>query len=55
MDGIIRALSTDTGNILWEFNTACEFDAVNGIKAQGGSIEGPGQVVADGKLYVLSG
>jgi polyvinyl alcohol dehydrogenase (cytochrome) len=55
MDGIIRALATDTGNILWEFNTAREFDAVNGIKAQGGSIEGPGPVVADGKLYVLSG
>jgi polyvinyl alcohol dehydrogenase (cytochrome) len=55
MDGMIRALSTDTGRTLWEFNTAREFDAINGIKARGGSIEGPGPVVADGKLYVLSG
>jgi polyvinyl alcohol dehydrogenase (cytochrome) len=55
MDGIMRALSTKTGEIIWDFDTAGTYEAINGIKAHGGSIEGPGPVVADGKLYVLSG
>jgi polyvinyl alcohol dehydrogenase (cytochrome) len=55
MDGVIRALSTVDGKTLWEFATAREFDGVNGLPAIGGSIDGPGPVVADGVLYVLSG
>jgi polyvinyl alcohol dehydrogenase (cytochrome) len=54
-DGILRALSTDDGKILWQFNTAREFTTVNGVAAKGGSMGGPGPVVANGMLYVGSG
>ena len=53
--GLIRALSTVDGKTLWVFDTAREFEGVNGLPANGGSIDGPGPVVADGVLYVLSG
>ena len=32
-----------------------EFETVNGVAAKGGSIDGPGQIVVDGMLYVTSG
>ena len=54
-DGILRALSSDDGKIIWQFNTAQEFTTVNGFAAKGGSMGGPGPVVANGMLYVGSG
>ncbi len=54
-DGGIRAYSTKDGSVLWEFNTNRGFDTVNGVKATGGSIDGPGPIVVDGILYVTSG
>jgi len=54
-DGVIHALSTVDGRVLWEFNTAQEFKSVNGIPAKGGSLGAPGPVVAGGMLYVGSG
>jgi polyvinyl alcohol dehydrogenase (cytochrome) len=32
-----------------------EYTTVNGVKAHGGSLDGPGAVVAGGMLYVNSG
>ena len=37
------------------FRTAREFQTVNGIKARGGSIDGPGPVVANGMVFINSG
>jgi polyvinyl alcohol dehydrogenase (cytochrome) len=54
-DGILRALSTDDGKVLWQFDTAQPFTAVNGVAAKGGSMGGPGPTVAGGMLYVGSG
>ena len=54
-DGGIRAYSTKDGSVLWEFDTNRPFDTVNGVKANGGSIDGPGPIVVDGILYVTSG
>jgi polyvinyl alcohol dehydrogenase (cytochrome) len=54
-DGKLHALSTTDGRILWEFETAREFPTVNGVKAKGGAMGGPGAVVAAGMLYVGSG
>ena len=54
-DGGIRAYSTKDGGILWEFDTNRTFDTVNGVKANGGSMDGPGPIVVDGVLYVTSG
>jgi polyvinyl alcohol dehydrogenase (cytochrome) len=54
-DGHIRAHSAETGELLWEFNTMREFQTVNGVKASGGSIDGPGAVVVNGMLFISSG
>lgn len=55
MDGGLRAYSTKDGAILWSFDTNREFDTVNGVKANGGSIDSAGPVVVDGMVYVSSG
>ena len=54
-DGAVRAYASDTGKILWTFDTNRDFATVNNVKANGGSIDGPGPVVADGMLYVTAG
>lgn len=55
LDGHIRAYSTSDGKILWDFDTAREYTTVNGGPAHGGSLDGPGPVIAGGMLYVSSG
>ena len=32
-----------------------DFQTVNGVKANGGSIDGPGAVVANGMVFITSG
>ena len=54
-DGHLRAYSSADGAVLWDFDTMREFETVNGIKARGGSIDGPGAVVAGGMVFVSSG
>ena len=46
LDGHLRAYATDTGNIIWDFDTAREFEAVNGGEARGGSLNGAGPTIA---------
>jgi polyvinyl alcohol dehydrogenase (cytochrome) len=55
IDGVIRAYSAKDGSIVWEYDTNRDFDTVNGVKARGASIGGPGPVVVDGMLYLNSG
>lgn len=54
-DGIFRALSSTDGKVIWQFNTARSFQAVNGGAATGGSMGGPGATVVNGMVYVSSG
>lgn len=54
-DGGMRAYAAADGKILWTFDTNRNFDTVNGVKAKGASIDGPGPVVAGGMVYVTSG
>ena len=54
-DGHIRAYETAKGAIIWDFDTAREFESVNGVKAHGGSINSMAPVVAGGSLYITSG
>lgn len=54
-DGTIRAFSTKDGAIVWAFDTNREFPTLNGVKARGGSMSGPGATVAGGLVYVSSG
>jgi polyvinyl alcohol dehydrogenase (cytochrome) len=55
LDGHLRAYATADGRIVWDVDTAVEYQAVNGVKAKGGSLDGPGAVVVGGTLYVNSG
>ncbi len=54
-DGLFRAYDADDGTVLWEYDTNGDYDTVNAVRAQGGSINGPGPVVVDGMVYVNSG
>jgi polyvinyl alcohol dehydrogenase (cytochrome) len=55
VDGHMRAYSADDGKVLWDFDTAREFETINQVKAHGGSIDGPGAVVVKGMVFVTSG
>jgi polyvinyl alcohol dehydrogenase (cytochrome) len=54
-DGHLRAYSTATGEVVWDMDTERDYDTVNGQKAHGGSLDGPGPAIAGGMLYVNSG
>ena len=54
-DGALRAHSTKDGSVIWEFNTNREFQTLNGVRAGGGAIQGPGPTVVGGMLYLNSG
>jgi len=55
INGFVRAYSTIDGSVLWQFDTVREYDGVNGIKGNGGTIDGPSPLAADGMLFVNSG
>jgi polyvinyl alcohol dehydrogenase (cytochrome) len=55
LDGMLRALSASDGKVIWEFNTAREFQTVNEVKAKGGSMGAPGATIANGMVFVTSG
>jgi polyvinyl alcohol dehydrogenase (cytochrome) len=55
MDGLLRAYSTEDGKILWEYDTARDFESLNGVKTNGGSMSNAGPTVVDGMLFVNSG
>jgi polyvinyl alcohol dehydrogenase (cytochrome) len=55
LDGGMRAYSTIDGKILWTFDTNREFQTVNGVKAIGGGMDGPGAIVSGGMIYFNSG
>ena len=55
LDGTLRAFSTFDGRPIWQYNTAKEFETVNGVKARGGSIGSAGATIVNGMVYVTSG
>jgi polyvinyl alcohol dehydrogenase (cytochrome) len=54
-DGAMRAYASADGKVLWTFDTNRDFTTVNGVKADGGAIDGPGPVVAGGMVFVTAG
>jgi polyvinyl alcohol dehydrogenase (cytochrome) len=54
-DGVVRAVSSKTGQLLWEFDTAQEFTTINGVPAHGGSLASGGPIVANGMVFIGSG
>ena len=55
LDGHLRAYATETGDVLWDYDTRRDFKTVNGVEARGGSLNGPGATIADGMIYTVSG
>ena len=55
LDGHLRAYTARSGEIVWDFDTTRSFETVNGVKASGGAIDGPGPIVVDGMVFVNSG
>lgn len=55
LDGHLRAYEISTGKKVWDIDSKINFDGVNGNKAFGGSIDGPGVTVSDGMVFVNSG
>jgi len=54
-DGMVRAVSSRTGQLLWEFDSQREFTTVNGVPARGGSAASGGPIVANGMVFIGSG
>jgi polyvinyl alcohol dehydrogenase (cytochrome) len=54
-DGHLRAYDSLTGAIIWDFDTAREFETLSGDLARGGSIESDGPVIAHGHVLINSG
>jgi polyvinyl alcohol dehydrogenase (cytochrome) len=55
ISGHLRGYSAATGDVVWTYDTYRPFETVNGVKARGGAIDGPGPVIVDGMLYTNSG
>ena len=53
--GVLRAYRARDGKVLWEYDTRREYTTTNAVAAKGGSIDGPGVVAANGRLFVNSG
>jgi polyvinyl alcohol dehydrogenase (cytochrome) len=53
--GTVFAYSTINGQAIWTFDTAREFETVNGVQAKSGNINAAGPVVAGGMVFVPSG
>ncbi len=54
-DGALRVFSTKDGSIIWEFDTNRQFETLNGVRAGGGAIQGPGPTIVGGMVYLNSG
>ncbi len=55
LDGHLRAYDESSGKVIWDFDTAQPFQAVNGVPAKGGSLDVGGPVIAGGMMFVVSG
>jgi polyvinyl alcohol dehydrogenase (cytochrome) len=56
IDGHLRVFDAGTGEVLWDFDTAIEFNDVSGATARGGSFGGGAAPLAyKGQLIVNSG
>jgi len=55
LDGHARAYDSTNGEVIWDFDTHRSFETINGVEGHGGSIDGPGPVVANGMVFFNSG
>jgi polyvinyl alcohol dehydrogenase (cytochrome) len=55
VDGHLRAYTSANGKVIWDFDTVRSYTTVNGVPGRGGSLDGPGPVIAGGMLFTNSG
>jgi polyvinyl alcohol dehydrogenase (cytochrome) len=55
VDGHFRAYDATSGRIIWDVETARDFETVNGVPGSGGSIDGPGPTIVGGMVFTGSG
>jgi polyvinyl alcohol dehydrogenase (cytochrome) len=55
LDGRLYAIDAADGRALWTYDTLRDFEAINGVKTRGGSIDSASIVAANGLLFVGSG
>ena len=54
-DGVLRAYDTNSGAVVWRFDTAVEVDGINGLSGRGGSISRGGTALVNGMFFQSSG
>jgi polyvinyl alcohol dehydrogenase (cytochrome) len=55
VDGHLRAYSAANGKVIWDFDTIRTYKTVDGVEGRGGSLDGPGPVIAGGMVFAESG
>ena len=55
LDGFLRAFDAATGKLLFQYDTAREFQTRNGVPGKGGAIDNASIVAANGYVFVNSG
>jgi len=55
LDGTVYVVDKATGKLLWSYQTAKEFDGINGVKGKGGAIDSNSFTAMNGLLLVNSG
>ncbi len=55
LDGRLYILERKTGKLVWQYDTAREFETVNGVKGNGASIDNASIVAVNGLLIMNSG
>ncbi len=54
-DGHLRGYSSSDGKIIWDYDTAHEYQTVNGLAGRGGAMDVAGPVIAGGMMFAVSG
>ena len=54
-DGHLRAYDTETGKIVWDYDSDRSFQGINRLEGHGGSISAAGPTIANGFVYQTSG
>ncbi len=55
LDGRVYMVEKKTGKLVWTFDTARDFDTLNGVKGNGGSVDNASIIAANGLVIMNSG
>jgi polyvinyl alcohol dehydrogenase (cytochrome) len=55
VDGFLRVFDAATGEVIYQYDTARQYDTVNGVPGKGGAIDNASIVATNGYVFVNSG